>query len=112
MHYYLVGRVGIDFQFLAESAHRGKRVAGPQLPRDDGLLGSVNDLLVKRDPRPKAHAKRNHVCTMTDRTAKVKTPMGPGGRYPFHVQSSRLVEPAWCPNLRPGPKSRCSPINR
>ena len=64
----LVGRVRIDFQFLAQRADGRKRVARTHLPGDDGFLGGVNHLLVNRSAGLKRQAKWDHVCTITHST--------------------------------------------
>jgi len=58
-HYFVSG-VGIDFEFLAESPHRGKRIATANLAGDDGFLGGVDDLLVDGDAGPEVDAEGNH----------------------------------------------------
>src|SRR6266851_6276252 len=68
MHNYLMGRIGVDLELLAQCAHRGKRITGTQLARNHCFLCRVHDLLVKRNTRPKLHAKRNHVRTISHST--------------------------------------------
>lgn len=40
--------VGVDFEFAAEGANRGKIVARTELTGDDSLSGGVDNLLVER----------------------------------------------------------------
>src|SRR5450631_2185590 len=56
----LVSRIWIDLEFLAEEAHRGKRVSRTQLPGNHRLLRGIDDLLVQRNAWSKVHAERNH----------------------------------------------------
>src|SRR5258708_20785877 len=67
---HLVRGVGIDLEGGAESAHRWKGVARPQLAGDDCLLGGVDDLLVERNSRLEREAERDHRCIITASTAK------------------------------------------
>ena len=45
MLHYFVRRIGMDFQFRGQAAHRGKRLSGRQLAADERLLGRVNCLI-------------------------------------------------------------------
>ena len=56
----LVRGVGIDFEFFAERADGGERVAGSHLARDHGLLGGVDHLLKERDARPELDTEGDH----------------------------------------------------
>ncbi len=51
--------VRIDFEFAAEDTDRRKIVARTESARDDGLGGSVDDLLVQRRARSEVDVERN-----------------------------------------------------
>ena len=54
------GGVGIDFEFLAERADRGKGIAGAQLAGDHRLLRRVDDLVEEGDAGAKRDLERDH----------------------------------------------------
>jgi len=58
---YFVGGVGIDFELFAEGADGRKFVPGTELAADDGLGGSVENLLVDGSAGLELHIKRNHL---------------------------------------------------
>lgn len=59
-----VSRVGIDFEFAAESADRRKLVARAELAGDDGLSSSVDNLLVERGAGSEVHVKGQHLAVL------------------------------------------------
>ena len=60
--------VGVDPQSLAQGANRRKRIAWPNLSRDQSLLGGINNLLGDRNARLQRDAERDDVCTITPST--------------------------------------------
>jgi hypothetical protein len=67
---YLVSRIGIDLELLAESADGGEGVSRAEAARYHGFSGGVNDLLVELTAGLKLDVEGNHACTITSRTAK------------------------------------------
>jgi len=58
---YFVGGVGIDFELFTEGADGRKFVPGTELAGDDGLGGSIDNLLVDRSAGLELHVKQNHL---------------------------------------------------
>ena len=69
---HLLRRVGVDLDRPAEHADRREAVAGPELTGKDRLAGRERNLLVDGTPGFQIAAKRDHRCTMTRVTLKIK----------------------------------------
>ena len=80
----LVSRVGIDLQFLAESADGRKAVARAHLAHNDRLLGRVHDLLIDRYSGLEVQPDSYHACTISRHTHK-----GKNGQWSVPVSRSK-----------------------
>lgn len=65
-------RVGMDFQLCRQGAHRGKGLPWLEIPANESLLGSEDQLVKDGSSVLELESEQRHMSNVTDRALSVK----------------------------------------